>query len=56
MKGWHRVAQNHNSERTDDMYKIPLKTGKKKKLSTKSHNPEDGGSVFHGHFGIDLKP
>jgi hypothetical protein len=39
MQGWHRVAQTHNSELTDDMYKIPLKTGKKEKLSTKKPLP-----------------
>jgi hypothetical protein len=35
MKGWHQVAQTHNSELTDDTYKIPLKTGKKKESLNK---------------------
>jgi hypothetical protein len=56
VKGWHWVAQTYTIELADDMYKLPLKSGKIKKLSTKSHYPEDGDSIFHRHFGTNLKP
>jgi hypothetical protein len=36
MQGWYRVAQSHNSELTDAMYKIPLKTGRKRRSQQKA--------------------